>query len=1236
MRYGRYRTLLLLYALAATTRADVSEGDSTSAVSTLASHESPTPASSTPQEAIKTPADVPTTVSEWAALPAATVNVGMDEQNAPSSETSSSRAAAHASTAATSSVDSSTPATESIISTEAPTASSTTMSAAPPTESASTLTSTTLPEATPIAAPEPLPSASIVEEVPLVEIPPAPELLSFQEWRDRYVVQLDSAGARRTRKAAQRVRQDAVGAAALGANGAVYDGDAADVGSLFVVGEAAYSDPNDGSGAAPGSRGGEPRIGGAGGAVDGAGALKDEKGLAPTSSDLASPQQPLPNVGTGEEGDPLVLLKDRSNYAAFECAAMVHRSSRQSKGASSILVEKKDRYMLTPCSANPKFVDVELCDEIQIDTIVLANFEFFSSTFKHFKASCSVDYPGKPADWHDLGTYRANNARGVQVFKPLRNPHFCRYVRIDFLSHYGSEYYCPVSLLRVYGFTQLDAYRESERKAKALEEALAAAELIDEQENFFELDDVEVDRQEEVEVMSSKGDSIGAAVTTTLVDSSAATSASQSEPSTRTNSPSSTASGSQSFEVSVDPSRSTLAAATTTAPATTQDSSTSTSTATQPAAASRDESASSGAGQSATVPASSDDAALSSSAKASATTTESSITITQTPSSATVAASSTGTEASQPSAPTAPSVTEQLSPSATSAGGASQDREPGESHRAIPPENVTSVKTAPDPTPSANITSANPSAATSVSSALSTSSSSGTTSTPRVPVPTETVVPVVQHHPPPPPPRPPIVQQPQPGESIYGTIMKRLTSLEHNQTIAMHFIEAQSNMLREAFGRVERRLHDIELTRGRQEQNVRQAILDLEKQRLEMDRERLALAAQVSMLSQEVRLGKRLTIAELIGIVALIIFVGFTRALPTSPFLHLASAAQVDRAGIRWRKDRRDRGSSVNDEPAQREVVEPATTEVPPRKSHRSLPSTSLSRNGDGGMKRKLSLSKPVPRRHYAVTSAYTGGGKSGLLRALDLSKSSSRPRTPPARHSSAPPEDVPAGLASALEARDALRRRGASSRMSGPSYRFPPMRDAPQPPDRAVSPLSQRSEPDHDLPPDLAPSIPMSLPYPPSFSPGEETNSEHETLLPVAELASPALSSSNGFVPSSAGEDDGGYCTYSSNDELSPARQGVQPARLVNDVQASSPSSPTSGSRPPKPHVQIRPATSMGFIREQASTNGRSGSFSRHQRTATGGEGRGPLPNETTPEPPPEISVLDSKSTAAEYVPVD
>lgn len=251
-----------------------------------------------------------------------------------------------------------------------------------------------------------LPDLPVVEELPLTEAPPAPEFLSFNEWRERYAVAADPSIARRAKKAAQRARQDVVGSSTSGTNGAAYDGDGADLGSLFAGGEEAargdrivFQDSN----LAPGIP------------VETVGLAEAEALAVAPTSDMANPIQPLPDVGTGEPNDPLLHLKDRSNYAAFECAAMVHRSSRQSKGASSILVEKKDRYMLTPCSANPKFVDVELCDEIQIDTLVLANFEFFSSTFKHFKASCSVDYPGKPADWHDLGTFRARNVRGIQV-----------------------------------------------------------------------------------------------------------------------------------------------------------------------------------------------------------------------------------------------------------------------------------------------------------------------------------------------------------------------------------------------------------------------------------------------------------------------------------------------------------------------------------------------------------------------------------------------------------------------------------------------------------------------------------------------------------------------------------------------------------------------------------------------------------------------------------------------------
>ena len=47
---------------------------------------------------------------------------------------------------------------------------------------------------------------------------------------------------------------------------------------------------------------------------------------------------------------------------------------------------------------------------------------------------------------------------------------FYRYLRIEFHSHYGSEYYCPVSLVRVYGLTHLEEWKwelwEAESRAK--------------------------------------------------------------------------------------------------------------------------------------------------------------------------------------------------------------------------------------------------------------------------------------------------------------------------------------------------------------------------------------------------------------------------------------------------------------------------------------------------------------------------------------------------------------------------------------------------------------------------------------------------------------------------------------------------------------------------------------------------------------------------------------------------
>ena len=170
-----------------------------------------------------------------------------------------------------------------------------------------------------------------------------------------------------------------------------------------------------------------------------------------------------PRKHTKEAG---TTSKQRFNYASFDCAATVLKTNSGCKGANSILLENKDSYMLNTCSANNKFLIVELCNDILIDTIVLGNFEFFSSTFKGFRVSVSDRYPVKSDKWKEVGTFEARNTRGIQAFLVENGIIWARYLRIEFLSHYGREYYCPVSLLRVHGKTMMDDYRADVKAAR--------------------------------------------------------------------------------------------------------------------------------------------------------------------------------------------------------------------------------------------------------------------------------------------------------------------------------------------------------------------------------------------------------------------------------------------------------------------------------------------------------------------------------------------------------------------------------------------------------------------------------------------------------------------------------------------------------------------------------------------------------------------------------------------------
>ncbi|KAL8741028.1 MAG: hypothetical protein Q9190_006326 [Brigantiaea leucoxantha] len=158
--------------------------------------------------------------------------------------------------------------------------------------------------------------------------------------------------------------------------------------------------------------------------------------------------------------------KERSNYASFDCAATVLKTNSESKGATSVLIENKDSYMLNECAASNKFFIVELCDDILIDTVVLANYEFFSSIFRTFKVSVSDRYPVKMDKWRELGVFEARNTREVQAFLVEEPQIWARYLRIEFLTHFGNEYYCPISLLRVHGTTMMEEFNHELKSSR--------------------------------------------------------------------------------------------------------------------------------------------------------------------------------------------------------------------------------------------------------------------------------------------------------------------------------------------------------------------------------------------------------------------------------------------------------------------------------------------------------------------------------------------------------------------------------------------------------------------------------------------------------------------------------------------------------------------------------------------------------------------------------------------------
>ncbi|XP_056149037.1 SUN domain-containing ossification factor-like isoform X2 [Lampris incognitus] len=157
------------------------------------------------------------------------------------------------------------------------------------------------------------------------------------------------------------------------------------------------------------------------------------------------------------------VQKNFNNYASVECGAKILGANPEAKSTAAILKENVDLYMLNPCSNKIWFI-IELCEPIQLKQLDIANFELFSSTPKDFLVSISDRYPTNK--WLKLGTFHARDERTVQSF-PL-DEHlyakyvkmFTKYIKVELVSHFGSEHFCPLSLIRVFGTSMVEEYEE--------------------------------------------------------------------------------------------------------------------------------------------------------------------------------------------------------------------------------------------------------------------------------------------------------------------------------------------------------------------------------------------------------------------------------------------------------------------------------------------------------------------------------------------------------------------------------------------------------------------------------------------------------------------------------------------------------------------------------------------------------------------------------------------------------
>ncbi|XP_075242837.1 uncharacterized protein LOC142337474 isoform X2 [Convolutriloba macropyga] len=155
------------------------------------------------------------------------------------------------------------------------------------------------------------------------------------------------------------------------------------------------------------------------------------------------------NGGVGG-GSSFKVQQYTQNFASADCGAKVLDAPASSQGRDAILHSDRDKYLNFPCDEPKKYFVIELCEPIQLKVLDIGCYELFSSLLANFTVHGSDRYPSR--EWKLLGNFTAKNERTLQSYN-FADQMYYKYIRVEYLSHYGKEHYCPVSSVRAFGLT---------------------------------------------------------------------------------------------------------------------------------------------------------------------------------------------------------------------------------------------------------------------------------------------------------------------------------------------------------------------------------------------------------------------------------------------------------------------------------------------------------------------------------------------------------------------------------------------------------------------------------------------------------------------------------------------------------------------------------------------------------------------------------------------------------------